>query len=87
MGAICSVQIGAVGARRLLGEFRTKVVVLACRGQPNLHLMLGAGELFSEVGTVDTRREGLDVAHTLKLRLRRGENRSKSQFLCCLDLF
>ena len=63
MGAICSVQIGAVGARRFLGEFRTKVVVLACRGQPNLDLMLGAGELISEVGTVDTRREGLDIAH------------------------
>ena len=68
MGAILGVQIGAVGARRFLGEFRTKAVVLACRGQPNLNLMLGAGELFSEVGTVDTRREGLNVAHDIKLR-------------------
>ena len=55
MGAILGVQIGAVGARRFLGELLAKVVVLACRGQPNLDLMLGAGELISEVGTVDTR--------------------------------
>ena len=86
MGAILGVQIGAVGARRFLGEFRAKVVVLACRGQPNLDLMLGAGELISEVGTVDTRGEGLDVAHNLKIRVGRGKNRSKSLDMRCLDL-
>lgn len=85
MGAILGVQIGAVGARRFLGELLAKVVVLACRGQANLNLVLGASELFSQVRTVDTRGEGLNVAHNLKLRVDRGKNRSKSLDMRCLD--
>ena len=87
MGAILGVQIGAVGARRFLGELLAKVVVLACRGQSNLNLVLGACDLFSQVGTVDTSREGLNKIHDLKLRVGRGNNRSKSLDMRCLDLF